>query len=70
MTAWDERSVLNGGTIAVWVSKYETTVPGVSAGIAVAAPSVHFGFPLWFFKRSEVDSLVTVIFDEWNILRD
>jgi hypothetical protein len=67
MKAYDERSAIDGGTIAIWVSKYDTVVPDVSAGIAVAAPSVHFGFPLWFFKRAEVDSVVAVIFDEWGI---
>jgi hypothetical protein len=69
MIAADVHSVLNGGTIAIWVSNYDTVVPDVSAGIAVAAPSMHFGFPLWFFKRSEVDSIVTVVFDEWRILK-
>ena len=36
---------------------------------AVGAPSVHFGFPLWFFNRAQVDSIADVIFDEWQIGR-
>jgi hypothetical protein len=61
-------SPLNAQTTAIWVSKYDDIVPEVESGIARAARSFHCGFPLWFFKRSQVDSLVTVIFDEWGIL--
>ena len=67
MRAVDDGSALDGGVIAVWVTKYESVVPDVRSGIAVAAPSVHFGFPLWFFQRSEVDSIVDVVLDEWGI---
>jgi hypothetical protein len=69
MRARSDQSALNGGTIAIWVAKYEDVVPEVSSGIAVAAPSFHFGVPLWFFKRSSVDSIATVVFDEWGILK-
>jgi hypothetical protein len=68
MRARSENSVLNDAAVALWVAKYEHVVPEVSAGTAVAAPSFHFGFPLWFFRRSAVDSIVTVVFDEWGIL--
>jgi hypothetical protein len=64
-----EDSALNNGTVALWVAKYEHVVPDVSSGAAVAGASVHFGFPLWFFRRSSVDSIVTVVFDEWGILK-
>jgi hypothetical protein len=67
MRSYDERSALDGGTVAIWVSKYDTVVPDVASGVAVAAPSVHFGFPLWFFARAQVDSLAAAIFDEWEI---
>ena len=35
--------------------------------VGVSAPSFHFGFPLWFFAQSQVDSIVRVVFDEWGI---
>ena len=67
MKAKNEESVLNDCAIALWITRYEDIVPDVSAGTAVAAPSFHFGFPLWFFARSQVDSIVQVVFDEWGI---
>ena len=67
MRAKDEGSVLNGCAAALWVTKYDGVVPDAPGG--VAAPSVHFGFPLWFFRRSSVDSVVSVIFDEWGVAR-
>jgi hypothetical protein len=60
-------SPVHNTTIALWLTKYENIVPDVVAGIAVPARSVHFGFPLWFFNRTQVDQLVDVIFDEWQI---
>jgi len=69
MRARSEYSALNDAAVAIWVAKYEHVLPDVSSGAAVAGPSVHFGFPLWFFRRSSVDSIVTVVFDEWGILR-
>jgi hypothetical protein len=68
MRAKSEYSALNDAAVALWVTKYEHVVPEVSAGTGVAAASFHFGFPLWFFRRSAVDSIVTVVFDEWGIL--
>jgi hypothetical protein len=68
MRAKSEYSALNDCAVAVWVTKYENVVPEVSAGTGVPAASFHFGFPLWFFRRSAVDSIVTVVFDEWGIL--
>jgi hypothetical protein len=68
MRAKSEHSALNDAAVALWVTKYERVVPEVSAGTGVAAASFHFGFPLWFFRRSAVDSIVAVVFDEWGIL--
>ncbi len=68
MRAKSEFSPLNDAAVALWVTKYEHVVPEVSAGTGVAAASFHFGFPLWFFRRSAVDSVVAVVFDEWGIL--
>lgn len=68
MRAKSEYSALNDAAVALWVTKYEHVVPEVSAGTGVAAASFHFGFPLWFFRRSAVDSIAAVVFDEWGIL--
>ncbi|MFA4948714.1 MAG: hypothetical protein WC674_09440 [Candidatus Krumholzibacteriia bacterium] len=68
MRAKSENSALNAAAVALWVTKYEHVVPEVSAGTGVAAASFHFGFPLWFFRRSAVDSIAAVVFDEWGIL--
>ncbi len=69
MKAKSEYSALNDCAVALWVTKYEHVVPEVSAGTGVAAASFHFGFPLWFFRRSAVDSVAAVVFDEWGILK-
>jgi hypothetical protein len=69
MRAASDRSALNGCAVALWVAKYDDVVPDVASGPAVAAPSFHFGFPLWFFRRSSVDSIAAVVFDEWGILK-
>jgi hypothetical protein len=53
--------------IALWVTKYSTVVPDVDSGIAVAAPSAHIGFELWFFDRAQVNALIDVIFGTWGI---
>jgi hypothetical protein len=67
MKAKNGESVLNDCTIALWITRYDEIVPAATSGTAVAAPSLHFGFPLWFFARSQVDSIVQVVFDEWGI---
>ena len=62
MNSW---SVVHNTTVAFWYSKYS----GVKASPAgcIAAPSVHIGFPLWFFDRTQVDSLSTAIFNTWQL---
>ncbi|UCF04156.1 MAG: hypothetical protein JSV33_09395 [bacterium] len=67
MRAKEPESVLDNCTVAIWLTRYEDIVPNVSSGIALAAPSVHFGFPLWFFSRTAVDSISNVIFETWGI---
>jgi hypothetical protein len=67
MKSVNNLSPVSNTTIAVWVTKYEDIVPDVVSGPAVPARSVHFGFPLWFFERDDVDAIVDVIFDEWQI---
>jgi len=55
---------------AIWLTKYEDVKPDGKVGVNAAARSVHFGFPLWFFDRESVDSIVEVIFREWQIYRE
>lgn len=68
MKAANDSSALDGAAVALWVTKYADVVPEVSGGTGAAAASFHFGFPLWFFRRSAVDSIAAVVFDEWGIL--
>lgn len=65
MRARNQISPMNRQVIAFWTTKYADVI--APAPEAVAAPSVHFGFPLWFFNRAEVDSIADVIFNEWHI---
>jgi hypothetical protein len=67
MRARNTRSVLNDQVIALWLTKFAHITPEVESGVAVAAKSFHFGFPMWFFNRNEVDAIVDVIFTEWGI---
>lgn len=65
MRARDTKSQVDHQVIAFWVTEYEDVradVPG-----AVAAPSFHCGFPLWFFNREQAAQLADVIFEEWQI---
>ncbi|HUV36880.1 MAG TPA: hypothetical protein VMX58_08080, partial [Patescibacteria group bacterium] len=68
MRARSSLSFIDNGTIAIWVDKYSDIVPEVKIGVRVAARSFHFGFPLWFFNRSQVDAIVNLVFSEWQIL--
>ena len=70
MRAKSEASVLNDCTVAMWITKYADVVPEVTAGAARAAPSVHFGMPLWFFRHSTVDSIARVVFATWGVGND
>ncbi len=65
MMARHGQSVLHRQTVAFWTTKYADAVADAEG--AVAAPSVHFGFPLWFFNRAQVDSIADVVFKTWNI---
>ncbi len=62
MSSW---SLVYQSTVAFWYTKY-AEVEAIPPG-CVAAPSVHFGFPLWFFDREQVDSLSTAIFKTWQV---
>jgi len=60
-------SVLNDQAFAIWVTKYEDVVPQPRSGLAVAAPSVHFGTELWFHRQKDVDKIMNVVFRKWQI---
>jgi hypothetical protein len=65
MKSRNQISPMNRQVIAFWTTKYADVV-GPADG-CVAAPSAHFGIPLWFFNRAQVDSIADVIFNEWHI---
>ena len=65
MTAASSSSVIDGQAVALWVTQYEDIVPDAPGG--VAAPSVHFGFPLWYFRHESVDSIADAVFERWGI---
>jgi hypothetical protein len=65
MRARNTNSVVDNVPVAFWTTKYANVVAPVSG--AVGAPSVHFGIPLWFFNRAQVDSIADVVFDTWGI---
>lgn len=65
MRAASSSSVLDGQTVAIWVTRFDDVVPDTPGG--VAAPSVHFGFPLWFFRHESTDSIADVVFERWGI---
>ncbi|UCF06362.1 MAG: hypothetical protein JSV33_04845 [bacterium] len=68
MRARSTRSAIDLQTVALWLTKYEDVEPDVKSGIQVAARSVHFGFPLWFFDRTDVNRIARIVFNEWQIL--
>jgi hypothetical protein len=63
--AMNTRSVVHEQTVAFWYTSYADVV--ADAPGCVAAPSVHFGFPLWFYDRVQADSVATAIFNVWQI---
>jgi len=59
------RSPLHRQPVAFWYSRHAHVNAGRPG--CVAAPSVHFGFPLWFFDRLQADSAATAVFDVWQL---
>jgi len=58
-------SAIDNATVAFWTTKHADVTAPVPG--AVAAPSVHFGLPLWYFNRAQVDSIADVVFSAWGI---
>lgn len=67
MRSADPASAVDGSAVAIRVTAYENVTPEVAAGIPVAAPSVHFGFPLWYFRPGAADSIADAVFRRWGI---
>jgi hypothetical protein len=59
------KSQVDYQVIGFWVTRYENVradVPG-----AIPALSVHLGFPLWFFNRTQAHKIADAVFKEWGI---
>jgi hypothetical protein len=67
MRTRNTRSPLDHATVAVWLDKYSTVEPEGAGHPGVAARGIHFGFPLWFFRHTAVDSIANVVFEEWGL---
>ncbi|UCF05281.1 MAG: hypothetical protein JSV33_15420 [bacterium] len=63
--ARNTNSPLNNTVVAFWTTKHAHVV--AEAPGTIAAPSVHFGLPLWFFNRAQVNAIADAIFEEWQI---
>jgi hypothetical protein len=59
-------SVLDNTAVALVLTKHENVAPPAPG--AVAAKSFHFGFPLWYFNRQQVNRIISVVFTEWQIM--
>jgi hypothetical protein len=68
MHAKSTYSKLDTSAVALYVTKYAHITPEAISGINVAAPSFHFGFELWYFRPSQVDSIINTVLGEWQIL--
>jgi hypothetical protein len=68
MKTFNSLSCLNYQAVALWVTKYADVVPDVESGIKVAAPSLHLGFELWYFNRTQGTRIINTLFREWQIL--
>jgi hypothetical protein len=62
MRAASSASVLDGQPVAIWITRYGDVIPG-----APAAPSVHFGLPLWYFRHESVEAIADAVFERWGL---
>ncbi|MBN2070962.1 MAG: hypothetical protein JW814_05845 [Candidatus Krumholzibacteriota bacterium] len=68
MVARNVISPINNQPMAMVVTKYKDRYVGQPDLNFIPAYSFHFGVPLWFFNRHDVDRVIDVIFTEWQIL--
>jgi hypothetical protein len=59
------RSPIDDEVIAFWTTRYAHIKPDAEG--TIAAPSVHFGIPLWFFNRDQARAVADAVFREWEI---
>jgi hypothetical protein len=59
-------SPVDNAAAAIWITKYQDVDPD-EMGTGIAAPSVHFGFELWYFNRAAVDAIINTVFERWGI---
>ena len=67
MKARSVLSPLDNQAIAIVVTKYRDKFYGREDITFIPAYSFHFGFPLWFFNRDDVNQAIDVIFNEWQL---
>ncbi|MCK4537228.1 MAG: hypothetical protein KAV42_00385 [Candidatus Krumholzibacteria bacterium] len=53
--------------VALVITKYRDLFYGRDDISFIPAYSFHFGFPLWFFDREDVDQVMNVIFEDWQL---
>lgn len=70
MKSRNARSALNNTAVSLILAKYADIIPDIPPEYiqGVAAPSFHFGFPLWFFDRDQVDAIIDIVLSEWGLL--
>lgn len=68
MRTRNAKSVLDNTTIAVWSTVHADVI--ANAPGAVAAPSLHLGFPPWYFNRNEMRAFADAVFRMWGILHE
>ncbi|MBN2185350.1 MAG: hypothetical protein JW746_08485 [Candidatus Krumholzibacteriota bacterium] len=61
-------SPINIQTVALVVTKFKDEFEGMEEINFIPAYSFHFGLPLWFFDRNDVNQIMDVIFTEWQII--
>ncbi len=67
MRALSSISPLWNQPVALVLSKYRDRFYGREDITFIPAYSFHFGFPLWFFDRQDVDQIMTAVFEEWQV---
>lgn len=65
MRTRNSKSIIDNSAIAFWTTTHADIISNAPG--AVAAPSVHFGIPLWFFDHDAVHAIADVIFREWGL---
>jgi hypothetical protein len=68
MRAKNTTSSLHLQAVGLWVTKYANITPDPISGVAVAAPSIHLGFELWYFDRVQGRAIINTMFSKWQIL--